>query len=61
MAAAKFSSYRPTLKLWAPRGFTLFLFRRSVATAGALHGGPLTRCDTLEGKLLLAPRRFARQ
>lgn len=27
-------------------GFILFLFRRGVATAGALHGGPLTRCDT---------------
>jgi hypothetical protein len=35
-------------------GFILFLFRRSVATAGALHGGPLTRCDTWKANLVLA-------
>ncbi|UKZ90316.1 uncharacterized protein TrAFT101_005339 [Trichoderma asperellum] len=34
-------------------GFILFLFRRGVATAGALHGGPLTRCDTWKANSVL--------
>lgn len=44
-------------------GFILFLFRRGVATAGALHGGPLTRCDTWKAILVLggASRRCARR